>query len=344
MHKHLIHESAFEKSPRGKGSIVRILITGVGGFVGRHLLRHLREANPFAEFHGSVIEDPPPLIDPALTCHIVDLKDPHAVLHLLEHVQPTHIYHLAAQASPRLSFDMPWETLENNIRSQLNLIQGCLMLRIAPRMLVVSSAEIYGPVRPEDQPLHEDTPLRPANPYGVSKVAQDLIGLQYHLSHHLPILRARPFNHLGPGQREGFVAVDFAIQIARIEAGQQSPELIVGNLSAERDFTDVRDVVRAYGLIMERGTPGEAYNIATGVSISIEKLLQVMLERSTVDIRVRTDPTRFLPLDIPIIRGDATHLYNRTGWRPVISFETTIDDVMTDCRERVRRMLAASRF
>jgi GDP-4-dehydro-6-deoxy-D-mannose reductase len=323
---------------------VRILITGVGGFVGRHLLRHLREINPSAEFHGSVIEDPPPLIDPALTCHTVNLKAPDAVLCLLEEVQPTHIYHLAAQASPRLSFEIPWETLENNIRSQLNIIQSCLTLGIAPRMLVVSSAEIYGPVRPEDQPLNEETPLRPANPYGVSKVAQDLIGLQYHLSHHLPILRARPFNHLGPGQREGFVAVDFAIQIARIEAGQQHPEMHVGNLSAQRDFTDVRDVVRAYGLIMERGTPGEAYNIATGVSISIEELLKTMLTRSTTPITIRTDPSRFLPLDIPIIRGDATRLYNRTGWRPVIPLQTTIDDVMTDCRERVRRMQAASRF
>ena len=230
----------------------------------------------------------------------------------------------------------PWETLENNIRSQLNIIQASLKLNPQPRILVISSAEIYGPVRPEQLPITENAPLKPTNPYGVSKVGQDMLGLQYYLSHHLPVLRARPFNHFGPGQSEGFVAVDFAIQIAKIEVGQQKPILEVGNLSAQRDFTDVRDVVRAYRLIMEKGMPGDVYNIASGKPISIQKLLDMLLQYSAVKIDVRTDPARMMPIDVPIILGDASLLTAATGWEPTINFEDTVLDVLNDCRKRVK--------
>jgi GDP-4-dehydro-6-deoxy-D-mannose reductase len=319
-----------------------ILITGIGGFVGRHLLTHLTQLEQQVEIHGTVIQGSAPLEHPALIAHALDLRDEQAAEDLLSQIHPTQIYHLAAQSSPRLSFTEPWQTLENNIRAQLNIIQGCLRLDPKPRLLIISSAEIYGPVRPEQLPIHEETPLRPTNPYGVSKVAQDMLGLQYHLSHQLPILRARPFNHIGPGQREGFVAVDFSMQIARIEVGLQEPVLQVGNLSAQRDFTDVRDVVRAYRLIVESGTPGEVYNVASGKSRSIQALLDVLLGYSRVKIDIRTDPARFLPVDVPVVAGDASRLRQAAGWETTIPFEATLLDVLNDCRERVGRSLSYS--
>lgn len=315
---------------------MRILITGVGGFVGGHLLRHLLENAPDDEFHGTTLADAPRPEVASLTCHNINLKDEQAVRDLIAQVQPDHIYHLAAQASPRVSFKTPWNTLENNIHSQLNVIQACVALNIQPRMLVVSSAEIYGPVKPENLPVREDTPLRPTSPYGVSKIAQDMLGLQYHLSHRLPIIRVRPFNHIGPGQSEGFVATDFAIQIARIEAGQQPAVMEVGNLTAQRDFSDVRDVVRAYQLVMEQGAAGAVYNVASGHAHSIQEVLDILLSYSTTSIEVRVDPARMLPVDVPVIQGDASLLRETTGWQPTIAFEQTLLDVLNDCRKRVQ--------
>ena len=233
------------------------------------------------------------------------------------------------------SFEAPWETLENNIRAQLNIIQACLDLDLRPRTLIVSSAEIYGAVAPEQLPLAEDTEIRPANPYSVSKVAQDMLALQYCLSHDLPIMRARPFNHIGPGQNDRFVAPAFATQIARIEEGLQEAVIYVGNLSAKRDFTDVRDIVRAYRMIIEKGQPGEAYNVASGVARSIGDLLGIMLGFCDLDIEVRTDPARLRPVDLPEIRGDSAKLRADTGWKPTITFEQTLRDVLADCRQRV---------
>ncbi len=312
---------------------MRILITGVGGFVGGHLTRHLQQAMPAAELYGTIL--PGTRGVPGVVCHELDLKDEITIRDMIAHVQPDHIYHLAAQASPRRSFALPWETLENNIRAQLNLTLACLELNLKSRMLVISSAEIYGTVRPEQQPLTEETPLRPNNPYAVSKVAQDMLALQYHLSHRLPILRVRPFNHFGPGQSEGFVAPDFAMQIARIEAGMQEAVIRVGNLSAERDFTDVRDMVRAYVLVMERGMPGEVYNVASGQTYSIRHLLDSLLHHSTHSINVQADPTRLMPVEIPVIRGDSSRLRAATGWQPAIPFDITARDVLDDCRHRV---------
>ncbi|MBN8620349.1 MAG: GDP-mannose 4,6-dehydratase [Anaerolineae bacterium] len=314
---------------------MRILITGAGGFVGQHLIHHLRTCYPQAELHGTVLE-PASSQDDTTVWHALDLKNESAVQAMLAAVQPDQIYHLAAQSSPRRSFSIPWETLENNIRLQLNIILGCLALQQSPRLLVISSAEIYGPTRISKQPISEDAPLQPANPYGVSKVAQDLLALQYFLSHKLPIIRVRPFNHFGPGQSEGFVATDFAVQVARIEASQQPPVMEVGNLTGQRDFTDVRDIVRAYQLIMEKGIPGEVYNIASGKTHSIQSLLDTLLRLSSVEIQVRTDPARMLPIDIPVIQGDAARLRQITGWEPTIDFETTLLDILNDWRIRVR--------
>ncbi len=202
-------------------------------------------------------------------------------------------------------------------------------------MLIVSSGDIYGD-RANEEPAREDAPLCPTNPYSVSKVTQDMLGLQYYLSNDLPILRARPFNHLGPGQSRGFVAPDFAYQIARIEAGLQEPVIRVGSLSAERDFSDVRDVMRAYALIMARGTPGDAYNIASGVTHSVQQVLDIMLSFSSAKIGISIETARLRPHSISRTWGDAAKLRAETGWQPTIPIEQTLRDVLDDYRQRVR--------
>ncbi len=314
---------------------MRVLITGASGFVGRHLAAHIHKVQPNAAVYGTTLL-PDETVSPAITeSRQVDLKDDERVRQLLAGCMPDAIYHLAAQAFVPRSFESPWETLENNIRSQLNIIQACLALDIQPRILIISSSEIYGAVEPNQLPMTEDTAIQPANPYSVSKAAQDMLGLQFYLSHQLPIMRARPFNHIGPGQSIQFVAPAFAAQIAKIEAAGQEPFIYVGNLQAKRDFTDVRDIVRAYHLIVEKGRPGQAYNVASGKAYSIRHLLDTLLGLSGIPIKIRVDSARLRPVDVPEIRGDSSKLRRDTGWRPALAFEDALKDVLSDCRQRV---------
>lgn len=316
---------------------MRVLITGAGGFVGNHLSAHLCQARKDAQLFGTTLFESES-VHPAITENLlIDLKDYVQARDLLAACRPDAIYHLAAQAFVPRSFEDPWETLENNILAQLNILRACLKLKLCPRILIVSSAEIYGEVSAEQLPLDEDSAIRPTNPYSVSKVAQDMLGLQYYLSHDLPIMRARPFNHIGPGQNGRFVAPAFAMQIASIEEGQREAVINVGNLTAKRDFADVRDIVRAYRLIIEKGQPGEAYNVASGRAYSIRQLLEILLGLSEIDIDVRVDPARLRPVDVPEIRGDSSKLRRDAGWRPSLSFEETLQDVLTDCRRRAQQ-------
>ncbi len=316
----------------GKG-IVRVLITGISGFVGGHLATHIKQQHPDADLHGTVFRSPAENI-PA-TAHQIDLRDTAAVETLVAEIQPDYIYHLAAQAFVPRSFADPWETIEINVRSQLNLILACIETKQTPRMLAVTSAEIYGIVSPDQVPMHETLPPRPTSPYSVSKVAQDMLALQYHASHGLPIMRARPFNHFGPGQNPRFVAPAFASQIAKIEAGQQEPVLRVGDLSARRDFTDVRDIVAAYRQILEEGTPGTVYNVASGEAHSIQHLLDTLIRLVNLEITVETDPERLRPVDLPVLLGDASRLREETDWVPRYTFEQSLQDVLNDCRQRL---------
>ena len=315
---------------------MRVLITGAGGFVGRHLSAHLGRVQAKARLIGTTFF-PSETVHQAVNEHRrIDLKGYEQVHDLLRDCRPDAIFHLAAQAFVPRSFEDPWETLENNIRAQLNIIRASLELDIQPRILIVSSAEIYGAVAPDQLPLDEDAAIRPTNPYSVSKVAQDMLALQYYLSHDLPIMRARPFNHIGPGQNERFVAPAFAKQIAAIEEDAGDAVIYVGNLEAKRDFTDVRDIVRAYHMIVEKGKPGEAYNIASGLAHSIRHLLDTLLQLSDIEIEVRVDPERLRPVDVPEIRGDSRKLRRDTGWQPKLSFEDTLRDVLSDCRGRIK--------
>jgi GDP-4-dehydro-6-deoxy-D-mannose reductase len=291
---------------------------------------------PDTEIHGTVIDERPSHFPSAIICHRINLRDEHDTVRLIGEVRPDRLYHLAATAIVHRSFDDPWETLENNIHIQLNVILGCITASIAPRMLVVSSGEVYGADQPTDRPTTEDAPMRPANPYAVSKVTQDFLALQYYISHQFPIMRARPFNHIGPGQNVGFAASDFASQIARIEAGLQEPVMRVGELSSERDFTDVRDIVGAYRLIVERGTPGEVYNVASGHTYSIRTILNTMLAYSPMQIQVQINSAGLHSSGVRRSWGDATKLRRETGWQPTIPIEETLRDVLDDWRQRVQ--------
>ena len=315
---------------------MRLFVTGAGGFVGGHLVDYFLTL-PDPSVHAGVFLPPgqnPVLDSLPVAQHRIDLRDAAAVRAVLQDIQPDAVVHLAAMADVSQSFKDPWGTLENNIVCQLNVLQAVLALGLKARILVVSSAEIYGAAGGTGEPLDEDRPFLPANPYSVSKVTQDMLALQYFLSHAMPIIRARPFNHIGPRQSGGFVAADFASQIAAIEAGCQEPVMFVGNLAAERDFTDVRDVVRAYYLLLDKGEPGEAYNICSGKAYSIQYLLDTLLSFSTATIEVRPDPARMRPSDVPRRVGDASKLRRRTGWMPAIPFEQTLLDILNDWRER----------
>ena len=247
---------------------------------------------------------------------------------LLQAVRPDWVFHLAASSSVAASWEDPAETLTNNLGAQANLFASLVRLDRLPRVLVVGSADEYGAPEHDDALLDEGAPLRPITPYGVSKVAQDYLALQYHLSHGLPVVRVRPFNHVGPGQSPAFAIASFARQVARIEAGLDEPVLRVGNLESRRDFTDVRDVVRAYGLAIEQGRPGEVYNIGSERSVALREVVDMLLGMSRTRIEVELDPSRTRPVEARAYRCDSSRFRRLTGWQPSIPLEQTLRDTL----------------
>jgi GDP-4-dehydro-6-deoxy-D-mannose reductase len=315
---------------------LKALITGISGFVGSHLAEYLLE-NTDWEVAGTVF-GPYGNIAPlcgTLELYPAELSRTDVVRFILEQCRPDVLFHLAAQPLVSVSRQDPWGTLETNIRMQLNILEVVAQDMPECSVLVVGSSEEYGMTRPDELPIDEDTPLRPLSAYAVSKVAQDLLGLQYHLTHHLHIVRARPFNHIGPRQGLGFVAPDFASQIAAIEMGLQEPTLRVGNLDARRDFSDVRDVVRAYVLLITSGRAGEVYNIGSGESHSPQEILDTLLSLSQVSVTVQQVPERMRPSDVPEVICDASRLQRETGWQAAIPFRQSIEDIMEYWRRRV---------
>ena len=316
---------------------MRALITGISGFVGSHLAEHLLDLGTWT-VAGTVYggdENIAHLRD-RLALYEAELSGLETVRNIVEDSRPDAIFHLAAQPLPSLSRIDPWFTLENNIRLQLNVLEAVKQVAPKTAVLVVGTSEEYGQVNESDLPLREDAPLRPTSPYGVSKIAQDFLGLQYHLSHGLRAVRVRPFNHLGPRQRRGFVAPDFASQIAEIEAGLRPPLMTVGKLDVARDFSDVRDIVRGYVLALMQGEPGEVYNLGACEAHSVRQLLDILLARATASIEVRQDPERLRSIDTPKIVADCSKLRRRTGWQPRIPFEQTLADVLDYWRAQVQ--------
>ncbi|MHA2620483.1 MAG: GDP-mannose 4,6-dehydratase [bacterium JZ-2024 1] len=308
---------------------MRALITGITGFVGSHLADLLlaegievwgtyRRRSPRENI--SHIEDRLHLVE-------MDLRDSASVIYALKEAQPDWVFHLAAQSFVPTSWRAPGETIEVNVMGQVHLLEGLRTLGMKPRFLVAGSSEEYGLVRPEETPITEDNPLRPLSPYGVSKVAQDLLGFQYFRSYGLPVIRTRAFNHEGPRRGVAFVTSNFARQFARMKKGKAPPVLKVGNLDAIRDYTDVRDTVRAYRLAIEKCEPGEVYNICSGRGFRIRDIIHILQEISGMAPDTETDASRMRPSDVPILIGNASRFREATGWTPTIPFEKTMSDL-----------------
>jgi GDP-4-dehydro-6-deoxy-D-mannose reductase len=326
-------------SRNGDGAPQRALITGITGFVGSHLAELLLAEG--IEVHGltrfrSSIENIEPILG-QLQLHEGDLADAHSLRRIVGEVRPNMIFHLGGQSFVPSSWASPATTMEVNLLGAIHLFEAVREAAIDPVIQIAGSSEEYGAVDRSALPITEKTPLRPLSPYAVSKLAMDYLGYQYFRSYGLRIIRTRAFNHEGPRRGETFVTSNFARQIAEIEAGLRPPVVMVGNLEAERDYTDVRDVVRAYRLAIDEARPGDVYNICSGKAYSIGAVLDLLLSFSRLTVEVRTDPTRLRPSDVPVLLGDCSKFQAVTGWRPAIPFEQTMADLLDYWRDRVTR-------
>ena len=315
----------------------KILITGITGFAGSFLGQEL-SSDSENEIYGTYISESQfsniAAIKDKLHLQRLDLLEKDNVSDYIQKVKPDVVFHLAALTVPGASFDSPTEFFTNNINAQVNILEAMRKANLAgSKILIISSADIYGKVSPADLPIDEQTQLLPTNPYAVSKITQDFLGLQYFLSYGMRVIRVRPFNHIGPRQSPSFVVAAFSKQIAEIEKYKKEPVLLVGNLESERDFTDVRDMVKAYGLAIEKGKAGDVYNIGSGTSSKISKILEMLLSLSTIKIEVQTDPSRMRPRDDPKLVCDNRKFSVLTGWKPTVSLEQTLKDTLDYWRE-----------
>lgn len=320
---------------------MKVLITGITGFAGSHLAEYILDHHPGVEVYGirrwrSRIENVEHLLDKIqiVESNIVDAS---SVKALIADVRPDKIFHLAAQSFVPSSWNAPAESLTTNILGQLNIFEALRESKLMDTWVQIAcSSEEYGMVYPNEIPIRETNPLRPLSPYAVSKVTQDVLAYQYFMSYGLKAVRTRGFNHTGPRRGEVFVCSNFSKQVVEIERNKRPPIMYVGNLEARRDFTDVRDMVRAYWLSTEKCEPGDVYNICTGSSVSIQDLLQLVLSHTNVEIEVRQDPSRLRPSDVPLLEGDCTKFQKATGWKPEIPFRQTLSDIMDYWRDRIR--------
>jgi GDP-4-dehydro-6-deoxy-D-mannose reductase len=300
---------------------VKAVVTGGAGFVGGHLVAHLTECGDDVttlDRHGD---------------NAVDVTDADAVRDAITAVHPDVVFHLAAVSHVGASWDAPALVFQVNAEGTLHVLRACSEARVA-RVVVVGSADVYGAVTPADLPLGEDAPLRPMTPYGASKAAADVLALQAFLGDGLATLRVRAFNHTGPGQPPRFLVPALAARIARAER-DHATDVALGSLEPVRDLGDVRDVVRAYRLLAERGEPGEAYNVCTGHGVSVADIADHLVKMSPRQLQITVDPDLVRPVDVPRLVGDPAKLHEATGWEPQVPFDETLHDVLAAARAAV---------
>lgn len=319
---------------------MRVLITGATGFVGGYLAELLASERPEVEVFGLRRFRSEPRRSSARMDRVSwvegDLLDAASILRAVKATRPDAILHLGASSSVASSWDTPAEMVQANVLGTLHLFEAMRQLDLDATIVVACSAEQYGLVHPDELPIREEQPFRPVSPYAVSKAAADLLAFQYFHAFKLRSVRLRLFNHCGPGQSDRFVIGSLTRQVVEIEAGTHSPQLLVGNLDVERDFVDVRDVARAYVAAMQKATPGEVYNVASGRSRSLREILDVILTMSEAVIEVSFDPHRLRPADVPALRGDPSKFTAATGWRATIPLEQTLSDSLSYWRKHLQ--------
>lgn len=312
----------------------RALIIGAAGFVGSYLIDHIQKHCVWSIVVTKMPQET--MACPGVDICDLDILAPEAIERLLEEQRPDYIFHLAAQSSVAVSWKNPGLTVDVNVKGSLNVLDAVRKLDYKPRVLLIGSGEEYGHVRENEVPVREDNVLRPGNIYAATKACQNMIGAIYAQAYGMDVMMVRAFNHVGPNQSPIFVVADFCKQTAEIEAGLKEPVIKVGNLSARRDFSDVRDVVRAYVELMETGKAGETYNVGSGNAVEIRKILDMILCRSKKEIRVEVEPSRMRPVDVPVIEADISKLKACTGWKQKITLEETIQDTLEYWRQKLK--------
>jgi GDP-mannose 4,6-dehydratase len=326
---------------------MNVLITGITGMVGSHLAEYVLRDHPGVQVHGLVrwrspLDNIRDVLD-RVTLHQGDLRDLNSLIEVMRKVRPDRIYHLAAQSYVDMSFVAPADTLHTNVIGTVNLLDAVRQTGIDPRIHICSSSEVYGQVTPDEVPIRESNPLRPASPYAVSKVGEDMIAYQYFLSYGLKVVRTRMFTHTGPRRGDVFAESTFARQIAEIEAGVHAGPVKVGNLDSVRTLTDVRDAVRAYWLLLERCQAGEVYNIGGTHTLTVGELLEILKSMATVPVTHVVDPARLRPSDVTLQIPDISKFQAATGWAPVISVERTLSDLLDYQCARVKERAGPAR-
>lgn len=308
------------------------LVIGAAGFVGNYLIEEMVK-NGMEAYATKLPHEK--LENPNAKVLDLDIMDKDAIVSLLFEVRPDYIFHLAAQSSVGLAWKNPGLTIDVNIKGGVNVMDAIRELFYKPRVLLIGSGEEYGHIQPGETPICEENHLRPGNIYAATKVCQNMIGSIYSKAYDMELMMVRAFNHIGPGQAPMFVVSDFCKQVAEIEKGLREPVMRVGNLAAKRDFTDVRDVVRAYVLLVQAGTAGETYNVGSGNAQAIQEILDLIVSMSEVEIQVEVDPNKLRPVDVPIIEADITKLNRLTGWQPQIPLKETIKETLDFWRANV---------
>lgn len=314
---------------------MKALVIGAAGFVGGYLVQHLRDVCGWTVYATKLPSEE--FEESDVRVYDLDMLNKDAVRVILKEIQPDYIFYLAAQSSVAVSWKKPELTVDINIKGCVHLLESARELEKKPRILLIGSSEEYGPVKVEKNPVSEETVINPRNIYAVTKATQNMLGKLYADAYDMDIIMVRAFNHIGPKQEPIFVVADFCRQVALIEAKKQEPVISVGNLAAKRDFTDVRDIVRAYALLVQMGKAGEIYNIGSGKAIAISDILNLIISNTIENIEVKIDKNRYRPVDVPIIEADISKLKKDVEWEKEISFQQTILDTLEYWRDIIRK-------